>query len=392
MTEDGRERTPASVGRGNRRAVLRELLLDGPLPRVEIVGRVGLTAASVSRITRGLIGEGLVRELAEDGGPRAPRGQVPLEIDPRGGYVLEIGIGQVFQSVTLADLGNEIVEGVRLEFEAIEDPDRVVREVTRQCQRLLGMLPDGRARLLGALVMVTATVDPETGGIVSAPYLGWGLYPLEERLAGALGIPVTVRSMSATIARHELLFGAARGRENVLTLVPSLGIGAATILEGRVIGGGRFPAGGIGLSAMTGEDGALATLDDLAGGLSILRRLHGEAMTLGRTPVSAMARALLEAIERDRADDPEVAALMSRAGRELGRAVVQFTPLTPPELVLVAGPLAMSKRYVDAVRDAVAEGAATRRTEVVASGVTEFVTGDRTSCAVAIHEFLVDRQ
>ena len=306
--------------------------------------------------------------------------------------MLEIGVGQVFQSVTLADLGNDVVESVRLEFETIENPDLVVREVTRQCQRLIGMLPDGRARLLGALVMVTATVDPATGGIVSAPYLGWGLYPLEERLADALGLPVKVQSMSATIAQHELLFGAARGRENVLTLVPSLGIGAATILEGRVIGGGRFPAGGIGLSGMTGEDGVPATLDDLAGGLSILRRLHGEAMTLGRTPVSTMAQALLEAIGRDRSDDPEVAALMSGAGRELGRAAVQFTPLTPPELVLVAGPLAMSKRYVDAIRGAVGEGAATGDTEVLASGVTEFVTGNRTSCAVAIHEFLVERQ
>ena len=394
MTDDGqRQRTPAGLGRDNRQAVLREILLHGPLPRVAIAGRVGLTQASVSRITRALLDEGLIREPKERReGAGLPRGQVPLEIDPQGGYVLEVGIGQVVQTVTLADLGNRVVADARPVFERIEDPDLVVREVTRECRRLIGSLPDGRARLLGIFVMITATVDPATGGIVSAPYLGWGPYPLEQRLAEALDLPVRVQSMSATVSQAELLLGAARGRDNVLTVVPSLGIGAALVLDGRVIGGGRFPAGSIGLSGMTGEDGAPATLDDLASGMAVLGRLHGEDMRPGRTPVSEMARALLEAIERDRAGDPAAAGAMHAAGRELGRAVVQLTPLCPPDIVLVAGPLAMSRRYVAAVRDAVAEGIATRRIDVLASGVTGAVAGAAANCAMAIYEFLVERR
>ena len=394
MTDGPRDRAHGGAGRDNRRAVLGAVLLSGPLSRAAVSGRTGLGLNTVSRIARELIGEGLLRELPGRRGARGRR-EAPLDIDPRGGYVIGIGIGQMFQTVALADLGNDVVESTHLDIETVENPDRVVREAAWECLRLIGTLPEGRARVLGVLAIVTGRVDPATGAILSAPYLGWGEYPLEERLAGALELPVRVQSMAATVAQAELLFGSARGRANVLTLIPELGIGAATVLEGRVIGGGRSPAGGIGPSEIVGEDGAPTALDDLAGGLSILRRLHGEEMAFGRTPVPAMARALLDTLERDRADDPEVAALMSAAGRALGRAVVQFSTLNPPELVLLAGGLSMSRRYVAAARDAVRAGAATRATEVLASGLTGALRpesgGVSVSCAMAIYEFLVER-
>ena len=353
-----------------------------------------MSQPAVSRITRGLLDDGLLRELPERravaGRAKPGRREASLDIDPQGGYVLGIGIGPTFQTVTVADLGNDVVEGTPLAFETVEDPDRVARRVAWESQRLIGTLPDGRARLLGCLAMVTASVDPANGAVVAAPYLGWGPYPLQARLADALDVPVEVRSMAATIARMEALFGAARGRSSVLTLLCGLGTGAALILDGRLVEGGRPSAGGIGWLELPGEDGAPATLDDLASGLSILRRLHGEDVKPGETPVPAMARVLLQAIERDGGGDPAVSALMSAAGRALGRAVVRLTPLIPPELVLISGPLSMSENYVAAARKAIAEGMA-RTPDVLASGVTGPISGQSASCAMAVYEFLVER-
>ena len=395
MTDGGmRERTPGGIGLLNRRAVLREIMLSGPLSRAAIAGRIGVSQPAASRITRGLLDEGLLRELPQRSaaGRTAPgRREAPLDIDPRGGYVLGIGIGPTFQTVTVADLGNDVVEGAHLEFETLEDPDHVAQRVAWESQRLIGTLPNGCSRLLGALVMVSASVDPASGGIVAAPYLGWGPYPLGARLSAALDLPVKVRSMTATIAQVEALFGVARGRSSVLTLLCGLGIGAALILDGRLVEGGRPSASGIGWLETTGEDGAAATLDDLASGRGILLRLRGEGMRPGAVPTPAMAQALLEAIERDGDGDPAVSALMASSGRELGRAAVRLTPLIPPELVLITGPLAMSGSYVSAARDAVAEGMSTRTPDVLASGVTGPVSGQSASCAMAIYEFLVEQ-
>ena len=135
-----------------------------------------------------------------------------------------MGIGPSSQTVGLADLKNDIVASAEIELDTIDDPDRLVRRVAQESRRLIGTHLHDRSRLLGGLLMVTGNVDPERGDVLEAPYLGWGHYPLRARLADFLDLPMTVRSMTATIAAAEKLFGAARGWDNVLTLLCGLGI------------------------------------------------------------------------------------------------------------------------------------------------------------------------
>ena len=382
------------AGPSNRQAVLREILLSGPISRTEIAARIGLTAGATSRIARPLIDAGLVRELPQEsaGGPARPgRRFVPLDIDPRGGQVLGIGIGPSFQTVGLADLKNEIVASAEIEMDTIDDPDPLIRRVAQESRRLIGTHLLDRSRLLGGLLMVTGSVDPERGDVLEAPYLGWGRYPLRARLADFLDLPVTVRSMTATIASAEKLFGAARGWDNVLTLLCGLGIGAAVILDGRSVRGGRIPSGGIGGMKVTGEDGGTATLDELGSGLGLLRRLHGDVMTPDRTPLPAMSRALLDAIQRDQAGDRTVGELMAGAGRELGRIIVQFARLVAPEVVVIVGPLSRSSTYLDAAREVVDESMTPLPVGVVAGTVADQGHGLSASCAMAICEYLLER-
>ena len=110
------------TGRGNQQTVLREIVLSGPVSRTEIAGRIGLTAGTISRITRPLIEAGLVRELpdvqsASSAGPG--RRSVPLDVDPQGGQVLGITIGPTFQVATLADIKNTIIARADLGLETI---------------------------------------------------------------------------------------------------------------------------------------------------------------------------------------------------------------------------------------------------------------------------------
>ena len=378
------------VRNSNRRAVLREIVLSGPVSRTEIAGRVELTAGAVSRIARPLIDAGLVREIPEEPGNsqgRPGRRFMPLELDPQGGQVLGIGIGPTFQTVVLADLKNRTIAGVDLKLDRIEDPDLVVRRIARECRRLIGAHLRDRSRLLGGLLMVTGPVDPVRGDVLGAPSLGWGSFPLRARLADLLELPVKIQSMTTTIAHSEMLFGETRGRGNVLTLLCGLGISAAMILDGRLVEGGNFPTGRIGDTKVMGEDGAVETLDELVTGLGVLRRLHGNDAVSAGVPLLGLARALLEAIERDRAGDPDVALLLARAGRELGRVIVQSTRFVAPETVLIAGPLSMSPSYMAAV----GEGMAPCPAEVIASGFTGSSRGWSACCAMAICEYLLER-
>ena len=387
--EDGRV---SERGRRNRQSVLAQILLAGPISRTAIAERVGLTAGAVSRIARPLVNEGLVRELPEkppDGPVRPGRRTIRLDIDPRGGQVLGIGIDPSFLTITLAGIKNNTIATSSVELDTIEEPDLVIRRAARESRRLIGAHLDDRGRLIGGVLTIAGAVDPVRGDLLASPYLGWGRFPLRARLADVLDLPVRVRSMAAAIAQAETLFGAARGFNNVLTLVCGLGIDAVVILGGRLLDREGFSGRGIGEMEVTGENGTVSTLDQLGGGLGMLQCLHGEVMTPSRSPPSSVAQALREAVERDQADDPMIRALMARAGRELGRVVVQLARLVAPEVIVLAGPLSEAPGYVDAARQVVAGGIAPRPAEASAGILADPSSERSVSCAMAIHEYLL---
>ena len=379
--------------RDNQQAVLRQIVLSGPVPRTEIAARIGLTAGAVSRIVRPLIDAGLVRELPEgpgDAPSRPGRRFVPLDIDPGGGQVIGIRVGPTLQTVTLADIKNNTIAASSLELDPIDDPDQVIRLLAQECRRLIGAHLQDRRRLLGGLFMVAGQVDPARGDVVSAPNLGWGPYPLRARLADILDVRVTVQSAATTIALAEMFFGAGRGWSNALMLLSGLGIGVAFIMEGHLVTRAIQPNAEIGNMKVIGEDGTVATLDELVCGFGVLRSLHGDEMTPGHTPLPKMDRALRDAVKRDQEGDSAVSALMARAGRELGRAVAQFAHFVMPEVVVIAGPLSRSPTYMAAAKETVDAGMAPHPAEVVCSTVAN--PGDRSvACAMAIYEHLLER-
>ena len=266
----------------------------------------------------------------------------------------------------------------------------MTRIVARESRRLIGRHLASRGRLLGGLLMISASVDPVRRSVVEAPYLGWSAFPLWSRLSDLLDLPIRVQSMMASVDAAELLFGTARDRRHVLALLCELGIGAAVIIDGRLIGGGRPPSGDMGAMMVTAEDGTVTTLDNAATGLSVIRRLQGEGIASGSAPIAAMALAFREAVERDRAGDPVVAALMAAAGREMGRVAVRFFRFAVPEALLVAGPLSMSPNYMGGIAEVVDGDTQSGPVEIMASIVSAPVASWSASCAMAVWEYLIE--
>ena len=374
----------------NESAILREILLTGPVPRNEIAARLGLTRGTVSRIARSLIDAGLVREHEQKPGEGPVRPGRPLQhltLDPRGGQVLGIAILPIVQIVALSDLERNVIASVEFSFDPIEDAEGAVRRVALESRRLIGgHLPD-RSRLLGGLVLITADLDA-TGSIRQSAYLGWEGFPLRARLSEQLNVPIRVGVATPAIGRVETLFGAARGRRNPLALLCGAGIGAAVLANGRIAGDTSGPTIAIGRMPVTGADGEVALLEEVAGGVGIVRALDGDSMA--DRPPWRVELALRDAVERDRGGDPRVAAAMARAGRELGRHVALHSHFVTPDVVVMAGGLAMAPSYMDAFRQALGENRR-RPIEVVVSRATAGEGGAWVCCSLAVYEYLVER-
>jgi glucokinase len=163
----------------------------------------------------------------------------------------------------------------------------------------------------------------EAGGRTVSPLNipQWRGFPLAERLAEVVGVPVFVDNDAKALALGEGWCGAARGERNYLAMVVSTGVGGGVVVDGRLLDGASGNAGHLGHVVAVPDGrlcacGARGCLEAEASGPSI------EAYT-GR-PAS------------DAALDVRV-----RTGRLVGEVVGSVVNLLDLRLVLVGGSVAL---------------------------------------------------
>jgi len=172
----------------------------------------------------------------------------------------------------------------------------------------------------------------------------WRGFPLRDRLEERLpGITVRVHNDAICLVAAEHWRGAGRGRDNVLGMVVSTGVGGGLVLDGRLVEGASGNAGHIGhvvVDPDTGpvcECGGRGCLEAIARGPALVAWAQAE----GWRPEQPTPTA------KELADDgalghPVGVAAMQRAGRALGIAIASATCLCDLEVVSVGGGLSQA--------------------------------------------------
>lgn len=327
------------LGGRNRKLVLSQILRSPGISRTEIGEAVALNPASVSRISRDLIGAGLVRET-DQFGPKDRPGRRFVGLAPRGagGYVVGIGINAFRQSVTLADIENAKIS----EWVAKAPPGRDGAGFIRLClEKAEGMVREhvlDPTRFFGVGMAIAADIDPGTGVIQSAPVFGWS-EPIEAaRMAKEiLGAPLSLDTPSSAINTAEGDFGLGKGIRNLTNLHCSIGFGIG-------IRGGEFQDFGAVLTQSQTPDGSGRSLTNTCGGYSVLRDRFGNDAVTGRSDTE-LGRMLVEAIA-GAPNDPELCAVLGEKGALTAHHMSLVFDICRPECILLSGPLAASPDFV----------------------------------------------
>jgi glucokinase len=182
-------------------------------------------------------------------------------------------------------------------------------------------------------------------GVVSPLNIpGWRAFPLRSRLAVRLdGILVRVHNDAICLVAAEHWRGAGRGRDNVLGMVVSTGVGGGLVLDGRLIKGASGNAGHIGHVVVDPETGPLCGCGGRGCAEAIARgpALVQWAQANGWRPDQKDATA--KELAHDGAlGHPVGLAAMRRAGRALGIAIASATSLCDLEVVSVGGGLSQA--------------------------------------------------
>src|SRR5215813_12802609 len=132
--------------------------------------------------------------------------------DFRIGALLGIDIGGSKVALAVADAQGRLVAQERRPTEPSGDAREDLARIARDAKRLLASAAPEAGGLVAAGVSAPGPVDPERGAVVHPPNLpGWGVVPVCELLAAALGVVVRVENDANAAALAEARWGAGRG-------------------------------------------------------------------------------------------------------------------------------------------------------------------------------------
>lgn len=209
-------------------------------------------------------------------------------------------------------------------------------------------LPD--QELVGVGLGAAGFVSADRSTVVFAPHLAWRDEPIRDRLAGRLGLPVTLDNDANAAAWAEFRFGAGRDESRLLLVTLGTGIGGALVLDGQVERGRWGLAGEFGHMQVVPdgvrcECGNRGCWEQYSSGRAMQREARGMleqdspyaaglAVYCGGDPARVEGHHVTQAA---RAGDVAALELIGDVGRWLGLGLANLAAALDPGRIVVGG-------------------------------------------------------
>src|SRR5215472_5617876 len=240
--------TPSLLRELNDRAAL-ELLLDGrSLTRSQLSDLTGVSKVTVAQMLTRLEERGLVAAVGSNSGGRGPNA-VLFSVVPSSAFVAALYMEHGLVNTAVADVTGRVTAEAREDTNGDGDPVELVRSAVARAFQQAGV----SVSMLSAFVIGSpGVVDPVTGD----PRLAINLPAWHEGvlggLRGALHKNVLIENDVNLAAMAEHAAGAAAGADDFVLLWLGVGVGLATVLDGRLHRGVSGAAGEIGWLPLPG--------------------------------------------------------------------------------------------------------------------------------------------
>jgi glucokinase-like ROK family protein len=354
-----------SIRRQNRGAVLRVILSQAPVSRLEIYHVTGMTAATVTHIVNDLIVNGFVEEVGEGAFGKVGRREIYLEISPKAARVGAIDIRLKTITVALSDLKAHMIDSITLPLQHGPDPTQTLARTAELFRELLqrnGTLPGD---LLGIGVGAVGLVDFRSGINRRAASLDWNDVPIREILSSQLGVRVVVDNNVRAMALGEKLIGRGKTSNNLILLHVGWGIGSGMIINHELYRGSGYYAGEVGHMTVVpngilcdcGNRGCLESVASGAAMVAEARRIVNE------NPESSLYIhtnkndfSPIHILQAGIQGDKTALMILKRSSQYLGMAVANLINVFDPDIFVLAGSLFYSSDlYLNMVKQVAEE-------------------------------------
>jgi predicted NBD/HSP70 family sugar kinase len=313
--------------------VFTTILTRGPISRIEVARRTGLSQAAVTKAVTPLVEAGLVDtrlDTARDGRPGRPVSPVAIIPDAMTMLGIKVNVDEIIAVAT--DLTTQTIARERREL-VDHGFAAVVAEIVAACQSLAESLGNRASTIAGVGVAVSGDVDLSTGMVRESALMGWTEADLGTELGARLAWPTIVENDVRALTIGEQWFGVGLGTTSFAIVTIGRGIGSGLYVNGQVVEGAYGVAGEIGHLPLAPPDricpcGRRGCVEAVAGAAGIVEAVSRE---LGRdVDLDEVVRLAHDGV-------PAASRAFREAASLIGTAIASLVNLAGPELVIIGG-------------------------------------------------------
>lgn len=235
------------VKQKNRELILKLLNNQGATSRKDIACAVGITSASVTKLCKEMLDEGVIEELGEiSEDNKVGRKKILVDIVSNQFLVGSMSIEQFITFLTLTDLKGKILWTKNVPTQNEISPDIFLKQLCDNFLELFQSTPIYKQKILGIGVTLRGIVDPIQGKSIHAYHIWEDEVMVQQQMELHLNCPVLVENNMRAFAQAELVYGLGRTVNNLFFLKWYPGIGSALVIDRKVYSGKNFREGEIG--------------------------------------------------------------------------------------------------------------------------------------------------
>lgn len=272
-------------------------------------------------------------------------------------FVVGVDIGATAIKAALVDLSGD-------PFKSFHEPSPRSAEALHDFVH--SVLNAAGADVRGVGIGCRGVIDTATSRVNSLPgELNYLEGQLLADVVDAPGVPVLADNDARTALVAEVLWGAARGRRNVVLLTLGTGVGGAVLADGTMLRGASGAAGHLGHVTLDqhgglcicGNYGCIETrFSSRAIESDYLAHLHRAAPTKLSRGQAGQPPSTQEIFRAAAEGDESARCVIDRALKSLTAAVVSVLHIFDPEVLIIGGNIAEAKaQLLDPIRSEIAQ-------------------------------------
>ncbi|MGX9417349.1 sugar metabolism global transcriptional regulator Mlc [Vibrio sp. WJH972] len=320
----------------------------GPISRIDLSKLSELAPASITKITRELIGAQLIHETTVQESLSRGRPAVGLQTKNLGWQFLSVRLGRGYLALALHELGGDVLIDCKIDIHERDQQDLLDR-LLHEIEEFFQTYHSEIQRVTSIAVTIPGLVNSQKGVVVNMPYYNVVNLNLGAEIYKTTGLPVFMANDTHAWVLAEKLFGHAQESDNAILVSIHNGLNAGIIVDERVLQGKLGNIGDLGHIQINPQGelcscGNRGCLDTVASSTALLEQAyvrisHGESSSLAEIQDIRIEDICFAAVE----GDALAVDLIEKLGSHLGQAVSILVNLFNPDKVLIGGVINQTK-------------------------------------------------